>query len=151
MYVSARLDYALRALATLATEDGPVTGAVLAERQGVSLPYVAAILNELRREGLVVNERGRRPGYRLARPAEDMSIADVVAALHVWPIDVHTSDGRRDAVAERLAALWDRLGGVTVGLLASVSVADVARGPRSDAKPTSSRSRRRERAGAGYA
>jgi Rrf2 family protein len=149
MYVSARLDYALRALATLATEAGPVTGAVLAQRQGVSLAYVAAILNELRRGGVVVNERGRRPGYRLARPSEDISIADVVAALHVWPIDVHTSDRPHDAVAERLAALWDRLGGVTVEVLASVSVADVARGPRRDGKPSSSRPQRREPAAAG--
>lgn len=129
MYVSAKLDYALRALATLAAHsDEGLTAALLAERQGVSVTYVAAILNELRRERLVVNERGRKTGYRLARPADEISIADVVSALRIWPVDVHAGDKAADRVAERLAALWDRLGGATLEVLASVSVADVAVG-----------------------
>ena len=129
MYVTARLDYALRALATLATHDSPVTGAVLAERQGVSLQYLAAILNELRRAGLVVNERGRRAGYRLACPADQITVADVLTALRVWPVDVHTSAATPDAVADRLSAVWGRVGTATVDVLAAVTLADVALGP----------------------
>ena len=130
MYVSARLDYALRAMATLAahTEAGPLTAGRLAERQGVSVTYVGGILNELRRAGLVVNERGRNAGYRLARPAAEISIADVISALRIWPVDVHTSGKPSDDIADRLSALWRRLGGATVDVLASVSVADVAVG-----------------------
>jgi len=128
MYVSARLDYALRALAALATEDGPVTAALLAERQGASVGYVAAILHELRREGILVNARGRRGGYRLARPASEISVADVVSALRVWPVDVHGTNGAADEIGERLALLWERVGSATVEVLASVSVAGLALG-----------------------
>ncbi len=128
MYVSARLDYALRALAALATEDGPVTAALLAERQGASVSYIAAILHELRREGILVNVRGRRAGYRLARPATEISVADVVSALRVWPVDIHGANGAPDEIGERLALLWERVGSATVEVLASVSVAGLALG-----------------------
>ena len=134
MYVSSRLDYALRTLATLAasTDAGPLTATRLAEEQGASLAYVSAILNELRREGLLVNERGRNRGYSLARPAAEISIADVVSALRIWPVDGHTSDDPADHVSGRLAALWRRLDGATVSVLASVTVAatSVARSAR---------------------
>ena|SRR5579871_3171487 len=130
MYVSARLDYALRALAVLAGQpDGtPLTAASLAEHQGVSLNYVSAILNELRREGLVTNQRGRRAGYRLARPAAEITVAEVVAALGIWPVDGHASSSQADDVGNRLAALWRRVGGATEDVLSSVTVADVALG-----------------------
>jgi Rrf2 family protein len=136
MYVSARLDYGLRALAVLAgqADREPLTASRLAERQGVSMAYVGAILNELRREGLVVNERGRHGGYRLARPATQISVGDVVAALRIWPVDVHAYNSRADEVGDRLAALWQRLGGVTEDVLASVTVADVALGPEAVAR-----------------
>lgn len=130
MYVSARLDYALRALAVLASQPGlaPLTAARLAADQRMSATYVGTILNELRREGLVVNERGRRAGYRLARPPAEISVADVVAALRIWPVDVHAATKTDDEVGDRLATLWQRLGGVAEDVLASVSVADVALG-----------------------
>src|SRR4051812_34209386 len=130
MYVSAKLEYALRALATLAAEAdaAPVTAASLAERQGVSLPYVGSILAELRRGGLVVNRRGPAPGYRLARPAAQISVCDVVAALRIGPVDVHATTSEDDAVGDRLAALWRRVGGATEDVLGSVTVADVALG-----------------------
>ena len=131
MYVSARLDYAVRARALLASEtDGaPVTAARLAEREGVSMPYVAAILTELRRQGLVVNQKGRNAGYRLARPPAEISVGDVVAALRIWPVDGHASSSEPGEVGGRLTALWRRVGGVTEDLLASVTLADVALGP----------------------
>lgn len=130
MYVTARLDYALRALATLAGQprDARLTAARLAADQNISLPYLGAILNELRREGLVVNERGRRAGYRLARPANEISVGDVVAALRVWPVDVHTTANTTDDVGGRLASVWQRLDGAAGDVLASVTVADVAFG-----------------------
>lgn len=131
MYVSARLDYALRTLAVLANQPGlgPVSAAHLAADQQISATYVGTILNELRRQGLVVNERGRRAGYRLARPPAEISIADVVAALRIWPVDVHATTKTDDEVGDRLATLWQRLGGAAEDVLASVSVADVALGP----------------------
>ncbi len=128
MYVSARLDYALRALATLATqpEDSPLTVARLAAEQDVSLPYLGGILNELRREGLVISGRGRRSGYQLSRPAAEISVRDVVAALRIWPVDVHASTSRADDIGGRMTAVWQRLAGATEDVLSSVSLADLA-------------------------
>ena len=128
MYVSARLDYALRALAALASRDEePMTVVGLAERQGVSETYIGLILIELRRKGIVVSSRGRHhAGYRLARPATDISVADVLLALSIRPIDIHDSTTPIDDVGQQLAALWQRVGDVTNDLLASVSLADLA-------------------------
>ena len=128
MYVSAKLDYALRSLALLAAEAGraPMTAAHLAGRQGLSTPYVAAILAELRREGLLVNQRGPNGGFRLARCPEQISVGDVVAALRIWPVDGHAAPGGPDEVGDRLAALWQQVGHATNELLAAVTIADVA-------------------------
>jgi Rrf2 family protein len=128
MYVSARLDYGLRALAALASRgEEPLTVVGLAERQGVSESYIGSILTELRHKGLVVSSRGgHRAGYRLARPAADICVGDVLVALSIWPVDGHDSTTPIDDVGQRLAALWQRLGDVTNDLLASVSLADLA-------------------------
>lgn len=92
------------------------------------MAYVSAILNELRREGLVANQRGRRAGYRLARPAAEITIAAVVVALRIWPVEGHASSSQLNVVGDRLAALWRRVGGATEDVLSSVTVADVALG-----------------------
>jgi Rrf2 family transcriptional regulator, iron-sulfur cluster assembly transcription factor len=132
MYVSARLDYALRALATLAaqTDARPLTNGYLAERLNVSDNYLGPIMTELRYKGLILSKRGRkRAGYHLARPATEISVQDVVAALSIWPVDIHTTAAPRDEVSDRLAALWQQVGGVTNDVLASVSLADIAGTP----------------------
>ena len=130
MYVSARLDYALRALAVLANQHDQqlLTTASLAEAAGASERYMGPILAELRHRGLVVSKRGYQAGCRLARPATAISVGDVVAALGIWPVDVHESTNPLDEVGERLAALWQRVGGMTQDVLASVTLADVAAG-----------------------
>ena len=130
MYVSARLDYGLRVLVMLARQpDLPVSATRLAEHLGVSVPYLlAAILNGLRHGDLVVREGGRQAGCRLARPAVDITVADVVSALHIRPVEVRGSGRPIDEVGTRLAAVWQRLDSATNDLLASVSLADVAHG-----------------------
>lgn len=142
MYVSARLDYGLRALAILASQpDQPLSATRLAESLGVSVPYlVPAVLNHLRHQGLIVSERGRHAGCRLARPAADITVADVVSALHVHPVEVHESSKPPDEVGTRLAELWQQLDNAAHDLLASVSLADVIQ----DSSPAAGRSRRLE-------
>ena len=80
--LSQRSRYALKALIHLAgavaTRPLPIGG--IAEATGVSRKFLEAILNDLRREGLVESTRGKLGGYRLARPAERISFADVIRA-----------------------------------------------------------------------
>lgn len=76
-------DYALVVLTHLACEDAAEvrTAQELAERSGVPSPTVSKILKELSKAGIVVSHRGRRGGYTLSRPAEQISVAAVVEAL----------------------------------------------------------------------
>lgn len=81
MHIPAKVDYGMRALLTLAERDEPATADVLATAQGLPAKFLGAILNDLRRAGIVASQRGSDGGYRLARPATDVSVADVMRAL----------------------------------------------------------------------
>ncbi len=74
-------DYAIVLLAHLARSEGTVTAQDLAERSKVPLPTVSKLCKELSKAGLVVSHRGRHGGYGLARPAESISVAEIVEAL----------------------------------------------------------------------
>ncbi|BBG03230.1 MULTISPECIES: Rrf2 family transcriptional regulator [Pseudonocardia] len=83
--VSARLDHALRALAELATAagddgQGTVTCETIARTRGIPLNSLVNIMLQLRRAGLVTSRRGCEGGYRLALPADTITVADVVRA-----------------------------------------------------------------------
>lgn len=80
--MGARADYALRAAAELAARgDGPATAEQLAVAQGIPGKFLEGILTELRRAGLVTSRRGHDGGFRLARPASEISLADVIRAV----------------------------------------------------------------------
>ncbi len=81
MRLSARVDYALRAMAELAAASAPRTVEQLAAAQRIPSKYLENILGELRRGGLLRSQRGPDGGHRLARPASEISIADVIRAL----------------------------------------------------------------------
>ena len=81
MRLSARVDYALRAVAELAAADAPRTVDQLSAAQHIPAKYLESILGELRRNGLLRSQRGPEGGYRLARLPERISIADVIRAL----------------------------------------------------------------------
>ena len=82
MHVSAKADYALRAMAELAAATRvPVTAERLATAQAIPAKFLESILLELRHAGLVVSRRGAEGGYQLARPAEEISLADVIRAV----------------------------------------------------------------------
>ncbi len=82
MRLSARVDYALRAAAELAAANGgPVTAEQLARSQAIPGKFLENILTQLRRSGLVRSQRGPVGGYWLARPAADISLADVIRAV----------------------------------------------------------------------
>ncbi|WP_229071459.1 Rrf2 family transcriptional regulator [Actinoplanes sp. DH11] len=82
MFVSARTDYAVRAMLTVTAEDPDlVKAAVLAAAQDIPLSFLQGILLDLRRAGLLHSHRGVDGGYSLARPAEEITIGDVVRAV----------------------------------------------------------------------
>jgi Rrf2 family protein len=83
MRVSAKSDYALRALIELASRDdgGPVSAEELGRLQEIPHGFLQAILADLRRAGIVMSQRGQSGGWRMARPAEDVSVADVIRAV----------------------------------------------------------------------
>jgi Rrf2 family protein len=82
VYVSARTDYAVRAmLAVTAEHPQLVKAATLAAAQDIPLSFLQGILLDLRRAGLLHSHRGVDGGYALARPAEDISVGDVVRAV----------------------------------------------------------------------
>ncbi|UAK24694.1 RrF2 family transcriptional regulator [Sphingomonas nostoxanthinifaciens] len=80
--LSQRSRYALKALLHLAgTEQGlPVSIGTIAQASGISRKFLEAILNDLRREGLVDSTRGKFGGYRLALPADQISFARIIRA-----------------------------------------------------------------------
>ncbi len=82
MYVSARTDYAVRAMLAIAA-DHPrlVKAASLAAGQDIPLSFLQGILLDLRRAGLLHSHRGVDGGYALARPADEITVGDVVRAV----------------------------------------------------------------------
>jgi Rrf2 family protein len=82
--VSAKTDYALRAaleLAAAASNEKPLKGERIATAQAIPLRFLENILMQLRHAGLVESRRGAEGGYRLARPAAEVSLADVIRAI----------------------------------------------------------------------
>jgi Rrf2 family protein len=69
--------------------EGPVTGRDVAARERLPVDYVEQILLRLRRAGIVSSTRGARGGYALARPAEEISVRDVIAASELTTFDLH--------------------------------------------------------------
>jgi Rrf2 family iron-sulfur cluster assembly transcriptional regulator len=83
MKLTSKGRYAVTAMLDLAlhVENGPVTLAGISERQGISLSYLEQLFTRLRKSGLVASTRGPGGGYSLARPAQEIAIAEVVTAV----------------------------------------------------------------------
>jgi Rrf2 family protein len=81
--VSAKSDYALRALIELASREdgGPVSAEELGRLQEIPHGFLQAILADLRRAGVVMSQRGQSGGWRMARAADGVSVADVIRAV----------------------------------------------------------------------
>jgi len=130
--VSAKVDYAIRALAELAVAPlGPVKGERIANAQGIPLKFLENILLELRRSEIVASQRGAEGGYWLARPAADVSLADVIRAVE-GPIAT-VRGARPEEVAYTGAAaglreVWIDLRTSMRAVLEETSLADLVEG-----------------------
>ena len=136
MRVSAKVDYALRAATELASAgNGPVKGERIAQAQGIPLKFLENILLELRHHGLVASQRGAEGGYWLARPAEEITLADVIRATE-GPL-ANVRGVRPEAVdysgaAAPLQDVWVAVRANLRAVLESVTLGDLARGELPD-------------------
>ncbi|MDN5763716.1 MAG: Rrf2 family transcriptional regulator [Microlunatus sp.] len=131
MRLSARVDYALRAVAELAAAKVPRTVDQLSGAQKIPHKYLESILGELRRGGLLRSQRGPDGGYRLARPAIEISIADVIRALDGELANVRGSrpeDLEYMGAAASLQEVWIALRASERAILEAVTLAHVASG-----------------------
>jgi Rrf2 family protein len=132
MRVSAKADYAVRAaleLAAAAPES--LKGDRIAEAQDIPLNFLENILGELRHAGLVRSQRGAAGGYWLARPAEKISVADVMRAAEGPLASVRGTqpeDVTYEGAAEELQNVWLALRANLRAVLEVVTLADVVRG-----------------------
>jgi Rrf2 family protein len=130
--VSAKVDYAVRAAAELAAAEGrPVKGERLAESQAIPLPFLEHILLELKHAGIVRTRRGVHGGYWLARPPQEVRLADVIRAVE-GPL-AHVQDAPPEAVEYRGAArslreVWVAVRANLREVLETVTLADLVSG-----------------------
>ena len=134
MRVSAKVDYALRAMAELAAAPpGLTTAEQLATAQQIPPKFLESILSQLRSGGLVASQRGAEGGYQLARPAEEISVAEVIRELE-GPIatvrGVRPDELEYDGAAEGLRDVWLELRTQIRGVLEHTTLADIAAAQR---------------------
>ena len=132
MRVSAKADYAVRAAVELAAAgEGPLKGDRIAEAQEIPSNFLENILSDLRNAGIVMSRRGADGGYWLARPADQVSIADVIRAVD-GPLanvrGVRPAQLEFPGKAEKMRDVWVAVRANLRDVLENVSLADVATG-----------------------
>jgi Rrf2 family protein len=133
MRVSARADYALRAAAELATAgDGErMKRETLSARQGIPLEFLESVLLDLKHAGIVQSQRGAAGGFRLARPADEVSLADVIRAVDGPMADVRGDRPERIeyvGAAHHLQHVWIALRASLREILEGTSLRDLVQG-----------------------
>lgn len=133
MRISAKADYAVRAVIELA--GAPDAQTVKAERvakaQDIPLNFLENILGELRHAGIVRSQRGADGGFRLAKPADQITIADVIRAVEGPLATVRGGPPEElsyPGQAAELARVWIAVRGSLRAVVERVTVADVANG-----------------------
>jgi Rrf2 family protein len=130
--ISAKADYAVRAAAELASAgEDPVKGEKIAEAQEIPLQYLEHILLELKHARLVRARRGARGGYWLAKPPEEIRLADVIRAVE-GPLaniqDLAPESTKYPGNAERLSDVWIAVRASLRRVLEEVTIADLRDG-----------------------
>lgn len=133
MKLSTKGRYAVMAMADLAAHDGgakPVSLAEIARRQEISLSYLEQLFAKLRKGNLVKSVRGPGGGYRLARPAGELRIADIIIAVDEPISATRCREGSPKGCTGSSGRcvthdLWEELGRQIHVFLSSVSLADV--------------------------
>ena len=133
MHISAKSDYAVRALLVLATDKsgGPVKGEAVATVQDMPAKFVENILIELKRSGLVRSQRGAKGGFLLGRPAAEITVADVMRAVE-GPLAAVRGESPEsivyDGAAANLQKVWIATRSSLRSVLEAVTLADIIDG-----------------------
>ncbi len=134
MRITAKADYAVRAAVELAAAEKtgkPVKGEHLAGLQNIPQNFLENILTELRRSGIIRSRRGADGGYQLARPAAEVTVADVLRAVE-GPLaavqGIRPDQLTYGGAAQRLPEVWIALRSSLRDVLEHVTIADIARG-----------------------
>ena len=144
MMFSTKAEYGVRVMAHLAgrsESDGPVSLHAIAEAEGLPQAYLEHLAARLRKAGLVDSRRGAHGGYMLARPAEEITMAEVVEALEgtIAPIECITEGADGALVCSRESdpdhvcptkLLWTRVRGSVVATLQETRLSDLTPSPR---------------------
>lgn len=132
MRLSTRAHYAVRAVLDLAlhSQHGPVAIQEIARRQAISSSYLEQLFVKLRRGQLIRSIRGARGGYQLARPAEDVHLADIIMLVDEPLQPVACLDGQKDCdLASQCVTqdVWRQLGDHIRTFLSSITVDQLVR------------------------
>ena len=131
--VTAMMDLAMRG------EDGPVALASISERQRISLSYLEQLFGKLRRHKLVDSVRGPGGGYCIARPFDQVAVADIIRAVDEQ-LDATQCGGRENCHDEHRCMthdLWSTLNAKMFDYLASVTLADLVQREKAKRVPGS--------------
>jgi Rrf2 family protein len=133
MHVTAKADYAVRAVVELADsgQDSPRKVDELAQAQSIPVSFLENILTQLRSSGIVRSQRGPEGGYWLAQPADEVNLAQIIRAVEGPLVGVRGQRPEEVAYAgsaESLQQVWVALRANLRKVLEHVTVADVASG-----------------------
>jgi Rrf2 family protein len=133
MRISAKADYAVRATVELAaaTDEKPVKAERIASAQDIPLNFLENILGELRHAGVVRSHRGAEGGFRLAKPAAEITIADIIRAVEGPLASVRGGPPEETSypgASEALPRVWIAVRANLRKVVEHVTVADVASG-----------------------
>jgi Rrf2 family protein len=131
--ISAKADYAVRAAVELAaaTDEKPVKAERIANAQGIPLNFLENILGELRHAGIVRSHRGAEGGFRLAKPADELTIADIIRAVEGPLASVRggpPEDSHYPGASAELPRVWIAVRANLRRVVEHVTVADIASG-----------------------
>ena len=117
--ITSKSPYAVRALTELARTGaaGPVPIGEIAKRRDIPVQFLEGLFATLRRAGILHSQRGVKGGYSFARPADQITVLEVVEAL----------EGRLDSDAQDAGEIWIETVEAVRGVLGGVTIADVAR------------------------
>ena len=139
MQVSARADYAMRAVAELARaaieEEGPVKGERLSEEQGIPRKFMENILLDLKHSGIVRTQRGAAGGYWLAHPPAEVSLADIFRAVEGPLANIRgefPETVEYQGAAKPLREVWIAVRANLRAVLETVTLADLVEGSLPD-------------------
>ncbi|HEX7095029.1 MAG TPA: Rrf2 family transcriptional regulator [Acidimicrobiales bacterium] len=133
MHISAKADYAVRALLVMAADpdNKPIKGETIAKSQGMPVKFVENTLVELRRTGLVASQRGMAGGFKLGKPANRITVADVVRAVDGPLAEVRgqrPESTKYAGPAEHLQEVWIAVRASLRSVLEHVTLADIVQG-----------------------